>query len=629
MKTSIATVSLSGMLPSKLTAIAAAGFDGFELFENDLLYFDGAPRTVRSMATDLGLAIFLYQPFRDFEGVSPAQLDQNLERARRKFDVMHALGVDTMLVCSNVSPNVIQDDRLAIDQLGALAELARQAGIVIAYEALAWGAHVNSYRHAWQYVKAVNSPHLGLGLDSFHTLSIGDDLTELASIPGDKLAFLQVADAPLRKMDVLEWSRHYRCFPGQGDLDVTRFVATALAAGYRGPLSLEIFNDGFRAAPAESTAKDGIRSLRYLESQARDVLADDKATRGLDMLTSLPPAPAAIELQFLEFAVDANARATLTTWLEKLGFLRMGRHRSKDVTLFQHGRASIILNAESDSFASAFFMHHGVSLCASAFRVPSAHDAVTRATQVGYARFEGRVGPNERNVPAVLAPDQSLFYLVDELPNAPTLFESDFHLTDIDGPTQTGPITAVDHVALSVPGGSLERWALFFRSVFGFRAEHSVVLHDPYGQIQSQAIRSHDGSVRIVLNASVDPRTIHSETISAYKGSGLNHVAFRTDDIALAVRRLEGDGVPILRIPQSYYNDIAARFGLNEAFVDTLRKHNILYDRDASGGEFLHAYTAQVDHRFFFELVERRGGYDGYGAPNASVRLAAQSALRS
>lgn len=628
MKTSIATVSVSGMLPSKLTAIAAAGFDGFELFENDLLYFDGSPKTVRSMASDLGLAIYLYQPFRDFEGVSAAQLAANLERARRKFDVMHDLGVDTMLVCSNVSPETSRDDGLIVEQLAALARIAGQAGVRIAYEALAWGAHVNSYKKAWQLVEAVDSPHLGLGLDSFHSLSVGDDVDVLKTIPGDKLAFLQVADAPMRKMDVLEWSRHYRCFPGQGEMDVTGFVAAALGAGYQGPLSLEIFNDGFRAAPAEATARDGLRSLRFLESQARELLIAQDNTVASAPLAALPAAPAAIDLQFLEFAVDANARTTLTTWLEKLGFLRMGRHRSKDVTLFQHGRASIILNAEPDSFASTFFMHHGVSLCASAFRVESAEQTVARAAQVGYPLYEGRVGPNERNVPAVLAPDSSLFYLVDEAPGAPTLYESDFRLTDFDGPAEAGPIVGIDHVALSVPGDTLDSWALFFRAAFGFQAEHTVTINDPFGQIQSKAFRSQDGAMRVVINASLDPRTIHSETISAYNGSGLNHVAFRTTDIANAVQRLEEDGVPILRIPQSYYSDIAARFGLADDVVQMLRKHNILYDRDASGGEFLHAYTEHVDHRFFFELVERRGTYDGYGAPNAAVRLASQAAHR-
>ena len=66
-KRSIATVSLSGALDEKLRAIAAAGFDAVEIFENDLLSFSGSPRDVGQMCRDLGLSICAFQPFRDFE----------------------------------------------------------------------------------------------------------------------------------------------------------------------------------------------------------------------------------------------------------------------------------------------------------------------------------------------------------------------------------------------------------------------------------------------------------------------------------------------------------------------------------------------------------------------------------
>ena len=68
MKTSIATVCLSGDLPEKLAAIAAAGFDGIEIFEQDFIAFDGSPAEVGKMVRDHGLEITLFQPFRDFEG---------------------------------------------------------------------------------------------------------------------------------------------------------------------------------------------------------------------------------------------------------------------------------------------------------------------------------------------------------------------------------------------------------------------------------------------------------------------------------------------------------------------------------------------------------------------------------
>lgn len=95
-----------------------------------------------------------------------------------------------------------------------------------------------------------------------------------------------------------------------------------------------------------------------------------------------------------------------------------------------------------------------------------------------------------------------------------------------------------------------------------------------------------------------------------------------------AIAAFAADGVSFLRIPANYYDDLAARYGLSDEMIDTLSTHHLLYDRDERGGEFLHAYTELVDNRFSFELVERRGGYDGYGAANAAVRLAAQAQRR-
>jgi sugar phosphate isomerase/epimerase len=103
MKTSIATVSLSGDLREKLEAIAAAGFDAVEIFENDFLSFDGGPRDVGAMIRDLDMSCCTFQPFRDFEGLPEPQRRRAFDRAERKFDVMQELGTDLLLVCSNVS----------------------------------------------------------------------------------------------------------------------------------------------------------------------------------------------------------------------------------------------------------------------------------------------------------------------------------------------------------------------------------------------------------------------------------------------------------------------------------------------------------------------------------------------
>src|SRR5436190_461349 len=165
MRTGIATVCLSGTLVDKLEAAARAGFDGIEVFENDLLGSPLSPGEVRARANQLGLSIDLYQPFRDFEAVSPDQLERNLRRAEAKFDVMEKLGATMMLVCSSVAPGSIGDDALAAEQLHVLADHAANRGMRVAYEALAWGHHVSEYDHAWRIVEAADHPALRVCLD--------------------------------------------------------------------------------------------------------------------------------------------------------------------------------------------------------------------------------------------------------------------------------------------------------------------------------------------------------------------------------------------------------------------------------------------------------------------------------
>lgn len=264
MRTALATVCLSGTLEDKLVAAADAGFDGVEIFEPDLVACPSSPGDVRVRCADLGLSIDLYQPFRDLDSTDPARFAANLRRAERKFDVMGELGVDTVLVCSSVGPDAVHDDALLADQLAELAARAATRGLRIAYEALAWGTSVHTYEHSWKVVARADHPALGLCLDSFHILSRGSDPAPIADIPGEKLFFLQLADAPHLSMDVLQWSRHHRLFPGQGAFDLPAFLRPVLAAGYAGPLSLEVFNDVFRQADPGPTAVDARRSLLAL-----------------------------------------------------------------------------------------------------------------------------------------------------------------------------------------------------------------------------------------------------------------------------------------------------------------------------------------------------------------------------
>jgi 4-hydroxyphenylpyruvate dioxygenase len=607
---SIATVSLSGTLPDRLEAAAAAGFDSVEMFEADLLAFDGTPREIARQASDLGLGISIFQPFRDFEGMGPEQLARNLTRAEKKFDVMGELGTSLILLCSNVQDSAIGDQARAAADFSHLAERAGRRGIKIAYEALSWGRHVKFWRQAWEIIKMVDHPAFGLALDSFHTLALGDTLAGIDEVPGDKIFFMQLADAPLLNMDVLSWSRHYRNFPGQGDLDVTGFVRDALGAGYAGPLSLEIFNDDFRAGPTRQLAQDGLRALIWVEAEAGR--------------TQLPPPPELAGFAFIEFAVDDTSAAKLGGLLGTLGFTHTGRHRSKAVSLYRQSEVNIVLNAEPDSAASEHFARHGASVCALALKVDALAPALARASALLCPTWAERTGPGEHRIPAIRQPDGTLLYLVDPAA-AEAMWQEDFELSS-PATSSGSAVLTIDHIAQALSPGSMDRFVLFYRAIFGLSPEATVEYADRFGLIRSRAMKNAAGTIRIPLNISESTATETARFVAASAGPGVHHIAFGTPEIAFAIAAARQRGLGPVPIPANYYEDLGARFGFDDETLAAFERLSILYDRDTHG-DFRHAYTPAFSGRFFFEFLERHG-YQGYGASNAPIRLAAMTRQR-
>ncbi|MFH9706795.1 bifunctional sugar phosphate isomerase/epimerase/4-hydroxyphenylpyruvate dioxygenase family protein [Streptomyces luteogriseus] len=594
MRTSIATVSLSGSLTGKLDAAARAGFDGVEIFENDLLASPLTPEDIRARCADLGLRIDLYQPMRDIEAVPEAEFARNLRRARHKFELMRRLGADTVLVCSSVSPQAVDDDALAAGQLSRLADLAAEYGVRVAYEALAWGRHVSTYDHAWRIVETAGHPALGTCLDSFHILSRGTDPEGIEDIPGEKIFFLQLADAPLLAMDVLQWSRHYRCFPGQGGFDVAGLVRRVLATGYDGPLSLEVFNDVFRQADAGPTAVDARRSLLILqETVGKAPLPDPVVPTGVAFAELVTP--------------DTEPLAAL---LGALGFTRTARHRGKPVALWEQGEARILVNT------GTAVRRDGTRLAAIGLESPDPAGAARRAEALLAPVLPRRRAPQDVPLDAVAAPDGTeLFFCATGHPELPD-WRADFENTDVP-PARAG-IRGIDHLALTQPWHHFDEAALFHRGVLGLHAQESVDVADPYGLMRSRAVTNADGSVRIALTVGAAPTddTVHAQ-----------HIALATDDVVAAARRFRAAGGSLLPVPANYFDDLAARFDFADGELETYRDLGILYDRD-DHGVFRHCYTRTVG-RVFFELVQRDGGYRGYGAANAPVRLAAQHTARA
>lgn len=613
MKTSIATVSISGNFREKLAAIADAGFDGIEIFEQDFIAYDGSPRDVGRMVRDHGLEITLFQPFRDFESLPDPLRARAFARAERKFDLMVELGTDLVLVCSSCHPQAMGGIDRAAEDFRALGEIAAQRGVRVGFEALAWGRHTNDHRDAWEVVRRADHPNVGLILDSFHTLARRIDPETIRRIPGDRIFFVQLADAPAIDMDLLYWSRHFRNMPGEGDLDVVGFMRAVMATGYAGPLSLEIFNDQFRQGLPRLVALDGHRSLINL----MDRVGRAEPGLSIDLPTFPPPAPVT-GVEFIEFASDATEAPELERLLAATGFARSGTHVSKQVTLWRQRGISLLVNAETKGHARSAFVGHGTTVSEVGLLVPDAQAALARATALDAEPFAQPSAPGELAIPAIRGVGGSMLRLLDRGSDLGRIWDVDFRVEDVPS---AGGLTRVDHIAQTMAHGEMLSWSLYYTAIFDAQKSPVVDVIDPDGLVRSLAIQT--GGLRVTLNGADARRTLAARFVEDTFGAAVQHIAFATDDIFASAAALARLGFPLLQIGGNYYDDVEARFGLDPALTARLRAANVMYDEDA-GGRFYQFYSVPRPDGFFFEIVERQGNYQGYGAPNAPFRIAAQ-----
>lgn len=321
----------------------------------------------------------------------------------------------------------------------------------------------------------------------------------------------------------------------------------------------------------------------------------------------LPAMSSPVGFNFVEVRADEGELERVRSTLFQLGFDDRGDHRTKPVELWAQGAARVIIN-RGDATASA------PAVAALGFDVDDPRVAAARANRLLAPEVERARGAGEELLLGVRAPDSSEAFFGRAGDDGVPAWVGEFG----DGDLQTGDalVTSVDHVNLAQSWQYFDAAVLFCTSVLALRPQPSLDVAAPTGLVRSQVMSTADGAVRLVLNLSPEG--------SAHTAQ---HVAFACTDAVAAARRARERGLRFLEIGENYYDDLDSRFDLEPRFLALLRELQLMYDRDERG-EFLHFYTESLGS-VFFEIVERRDGYRGFGAANAPVRLAAQHAYRS
>ncbi|WP_229743852.1 4-hydroxyphenylpyruvate dioxygenase [Aliidongia dinghuensis] len=324
--------------------------------------------------------------------------------------------------------------------------------------------------------------------------------------------------------------------------------------------------------------------------------------------------------EFVEYA--APDPVALGRLFEQMGFVKVARHRSKDVALYRQGEVNFIVNAEKDSFAQAFAKLHGPCACAMAFRVGDAGYAYKRALELGAKPVEGKVGPMELQIPAIEGIGGSLLYLVDRYGPKGSIYDVDF--VPLPGVDQNPPgvgLTYIDHLTHNVHRGRMVQWADYYGKLFGFREIRYFDIEGKLTGLKSKAMTSPCGKIRIPINESSDDKSQIAEYLEAYHGEGIQHIALGTGTIYDTVETLKGRGIPFQTVPDTYFELVDKRLPGHGEDLARLARDRILIDgapgsENGEGGRLLlQIFTQEVIGPIFFEIIQRKGD-EGFGEGN-------------
>ncbi|WP_371522237.1 4-hydroxyphenylpyruvate dioxygenase [Kitasatospora sp. NBC_01300] len=175
---------------------------------------------------------------------------------------------------------------------------------------------------------------------------------------------------------------------------------------------------------------------------------------------------------------------------------------------------------------------------------------------------------------------------------------------------EPGLLDALDHVAICVPAGELADAVRFCEAALGFHRIFGEYIEVGRQAMDSSVVQSASGEVTFTL---IEPDTTRrpgqiDEFLASHDGAGVQHLAFRTGDIATAVRTARANGVEFLSTPGAYFDALAERFGETAIPVETLRDLHVLVDQD-HGGQLFQIFVRSTHPRrtYFLELIERQG----------------------
>jgi 4-hydroxyphenylpyruvate dioxygenase len=322
--------------------------------------------------------------------------------------------------------------------------------------------------------------------------------------------------------------------------------------------------------------------------------------------------------EFVEFAHPVAGH--LEELFGQMGYVEVARHKNRDIVLYRQGSINYIINRDPNSHASRFVADHGPCAPSMAWRVVDAEHALKRAVELGAKEYTGN--DKTLDVPAVHGIGGSLLYFIDTYGDKGSPYSNEFEWLDVSDPTPEGVgFYYIDHLTHNVQRGNMDTWYKFYAETFNFREIRFFNIEGKVTGLQSRALTSPCGKIRIPINESSDDKSQIEEYLREYKGEGIQHIAVGADDIYKATDAIAARGLAFMPgPPDAYYEQSKSRVADHEEPIDAMKKHGILIDGEGvvDGGTtriLLQVFSKTVIGPIFFEFIQRKGD-DGFGEGN-------------
>ncbi|TLU64174.1 4-hydroxyphenylpyruvate dioxygenase [Thalassotalea litorea] len=302
---------------------------------------------------------------------------------------------------------------------------------------------------------------------------------------------------------------------------------------------------------------------------------------------------------------------------EEFGFSKVRKFKGKDIVYYNQNDIHFLMNNERNGFSSEFAKSHGPAICSMGWRVQDAQFAFEEAVRRGAKPATGATN-KDLPYPAIYGIGDSLIYFIDVWGDKGSIYQNDFELLPEDerNMVEDKGFLAIDHMTNNVYQGTMQKWADFYKQVFGFQEVRYFDIKGQKSALVSYALQSPCGNFSIPINEGKGSNNNQiDEYLDEYNGPGVQHLAFITKDLVGSLDKLGRDNIDTLNILPSYYDDVFDRIPWIKEDKKRVQEHQILVDSQKENTYLLQIFTKNIFGPIFIEMIQREGDF-GFGEGN-------------